>query len=70
MIPKLLHQTAKTEEIPLDCIPYQRKLRELHPDWTYRLWTDVDNVEFVAREFPDFLRYIQQAAQEYHAGRT
>jgi mannosyltransferase OCH1-like enzyme len=55
MIPKLIHQTSKTEEIPPKCIPHQAKLRALHPDWTYRLWTDADNLDFVRKEYPDFL---------------
>jgi mannosyltransferase OCH1-like enzyme len=54
MIPKLIHQTAKTNEVPRNCIAYQEKLRELHPDWTYRLWTDADNLEFVSKEYPEF----------------
>jgi mannosyltransferase OCH1-like enzyme len=54
MIPKLLHQTAKTADIPERWRGYQQKLRALHPDWEYRLWTDADNLEFVKREYPDF----------------
>jgi mannosyltransferase OCH1-like enzyme len=55
MIPKLIHQTSKTEEVAANCVPYQHKLRELHPDWKYRLWTDADNLEFVSKEYPEFL---------------
>jgi inositol phosphorylceramide mannosyltransferase catalytic subunit len=55
MIPKLIHQTAKTSEIPKNCIPYQRKLIQLHSDWKYHLWTDEDNIKFVREEFPQFV---------------
>lgn len=54
MIPKLIHQTAKTAELPPKAVVYRQKLLELHPDWTYRLWTDADNLQFVRQEFPDF----------------
>jgi mannosyltransferase OCH1-like enzyme len=54
MIPKLIHQTARTSDLPKDCRPYVEKLRALHPDWTYRLWTDEDNLAFVRREFSEF----------------
>ncbi len=55
MIPKLIHQTAKTAELPDDCKPYVEKLKALHPDWTYKLWTDADNLELVKTRMPDFL---------------
>lgn len=55
MIPRLIHQTAKTADIPEQWRGFQRRVRELHPDWTYRLWTDEDNLAFVASELPDFL---------------
>ncbi len=59
MIPKLIHQTAKTRDLPADCLEYVEQLKRLHPDWTYKLWTDEDNLEFVTREFPEFLETYQ-----------
>ena len=59
MIPKLIHQTAKTSELPIDCRAYVAKLKTLHPDWKYQLWTDDDNLAFVKEEFPDFLDTFQ-----------
>jgi mannosyltransferase OCH1-like enzyme len=56
MIPKLIHQTAKTSEVPPKCRDFQARLKELHPDWTYKLWTDEDNLAFVSKEYPDFLK--------------
>ncbi len=55
MIPKLLHQTAKSPELPRAIASYPIKLQRLHPGWTYRLWLDADNLAFVTSEFPDFL---------------
>ena len=55
MIPKLIHQTAKTADLPPDCVPYVEKLKALHPDWTYRLWTDADNLELVTTRTPELL---------------
>ncbi len=55
MIPKLIHQTSKTHEICNEkWRGYQQKLQSLHPDWTYKLWTDEDNLLFVKNEYPDF----------------
>lgn len=54
-IPELIHQTAKTAELDEECRGYQERVKELHPTWQYRLWTDADNSRFVRREFPDFV---------------
>lgn len=55
MIPRLIHQTAKTRDLPPEVAPYQRTLVALHPGWTYKLWTDEDNLAFVKAEYPDFV---------------
>ena len=54
MIPKLIHQTARTADIDQRSRHYQAIVRAMHPDWTYKLWTDADNDAFVRAEFPDF----------------
>ena len=59
MIPKIINQTWKTKEIPKKWRPFVRKVRELNPDWEYKLWTDADIDEFVAREYPDFTDVFQ-----------
>lgn len=55
MIPKIIHQTAKTNDIPDVWKKYQLKVQALHPDWEYRLWTDEDNLAFVETEYPEYL---------------
>lgn len=55
MIPKIIHQTCKTDEIPAHLQGYQKTVRDLHPGWEYHLWTDVRNEAFVRAEYPDFL---------------
>lgn len=54
MIPKLIHQTAKTADLDERSRHYQAIVRKLHPEWTYKLWTDEDNDAFVKTEFPEF----------------
>lgn len=55
MIPKLIHQTAPTAELPPRLQRYVATVRAQHPAWEYRLWTDEDNLAFVRREFADVL---------------
>ncbi len=55
MIPKIIHQTWKNEEIPFDMLPFVNRVKELNPDWEYKLWTDDKCTELVENEFPYFL---------------
>ncbi|HQM28620.1 MAG TPA: glycosyltransferase [Syntrophales bacterium] len=54
MIPKIIHQTWKNKDVPKEFIPFQKKVKGLHPDWEYKLWTDEDNLTFVKQYFQDF----------------
>ncbi|MGA2477752.1 MAG: glycosyltransferase [Spirochaetia bacterium] len=55
MIPKIIHQTAKTADIPKTWRAFQERARRLHPDWEYRLWTDDDNRTLVEERMPHLL---------------
>lgn len=58
-IPNIIHQTWKIKEIPSTWKSYQQKVKILHPDWEYKLWTDAENNDFVKLNFPDFYpKYI------------
>lgn len=39
-IPKILHQVWLGGEMPVEFRGYQKKWKELHPDWEYMLWTE------------------------------
>jgi len=54
-IPRIIHQTWKTDEVPPKWQGFARSWCEQHPGWEYRLWTDADNRAFIAQRFPDFL---------------
>ena len=56
MIPKIIHQTWKTDEIPAKHLKFVNKVKTLNPEWSYKLWTDQDNDEFVKKEYPDFYK--------------
>ncbi|WP_276089681.1 glycosyltransferase [Pedobacter sp. JY14-1] len=55
MIPKIIHQTWKTKQIPEHFRLLKETWIKLHPDWTYILWTDEDNRRFIQNHFPSFL---------------
>jgi hypothetical protein len=52
-IPRIIHQTWKTRAVPRRWRRWQRSWIEHHPGWEYRLWTDDDLAELVARHFAD-----------------
>jgi len=51
-VPKLLHQSWKSNKLPAKFEGWSRTCREKHPDWEWVLWTDDDNLELVRRYFP------------------
>jgi hypothetical protein len=51
-VPKLLHQTCKSTELPSKFESWSKVCREEHNDWEWVLWTDEDNLTLVRKYFP------------------
>ncbi|MCK4895156.1 MAG: hypothetical protein KAT07_14370 [Calditrichia bacterium] len=51
MIPKIIHQSWKSKDIPDNLHGFVETWRKFHPDWEYRLWTDDDNRELVRSNY-------------------
>ena len=68
MIPKIIHQTWKTRELPENLKHWHNSIIELHPGWKINLWTDEDNLELVKEHFPHLLKIYQ--ALEYNVMRA
>lgn len=54
-IPKIIHQTYKTDRIPGEFVDYRKSWIQNHPDWEYRLWTDYENRLFIKNNYEWFL---------------
>jgi len=54
-IPKILHQTWKSEMIPPPFEKYVNSWKSHHPMWLHILWTDEMSRSFVASYFPDLI---------------
>jgi len=52
MIPKIIHQTWKTEKLPVPA-EMPQSWRRLNPDWDYRFWTDAMLADFVNSTYPE-----------------
>jgi mannosyltransferase OCH1-like enzyme len=55
IIPKIIHQTYKSDKVPDIWKPGQKKCVDLHPDYQYILWTDDMARQFIVEEYPWFL---------------
>jgi inositol phosphorylceramide mannosyltransferase catalytic subunit len=45
-IPKNIHQIWLGSDLPQESKELQKKIIDLHPDWSYKLWTDKDLCHF------------------------
>ncbi|KAL7940782.1 glycosyltransferase family 32 protein [Trichoderma barbatum] len=51
-IPKLIHQSWKSNDLPAKFKKWSNTCRKQHPDWEWVLWTDEDNLQLVRAYFP------------------
>ncbi|XZF16130.1 glycosyltransferase family 32 protein [Chitinophagaceae bacterium MMS25-I14] len=54
-IPRVIHQTWKTSDVPDDMRQMAVTWQQNHHGWKYMLWTDEMNRRFVATHFPEYL---------------
>ncbi|KAG8885075.1 hypothetical protein FRB97_002240 [Tulasnella sp. 331] len=54
-IPRILHQTWKTETLPEKWVDASRHCRDLMPDYEYVLWTDETSRQLIAEHYAWFL---------------
>jgi glycosyltransferase involved in cell wall biosynthesis len=54
-IPRLIHQTWKTRDVPPEFRALQRSWIDRNPGFEYRFWTDEDIGRFIAEEHPALL---------------
>ena len=67
-IPKIIHQTWKTDKIPEDLKKFQKTWIELNPDYTYLLWTDAQFDIFVLNYYPEYYKVFKN--WKYHIQRV
>ncbi len=55
IIPRIIHQTWKSRDLPADFQVYQQSWINHHPDWQYRFYDDNNCRSFVKESYPDLL---------------
>ena len=53
LIPRIIHQTFKSGDIPADAQPLMHSWRQQNPDWDIRFYDDKACLDFVRQEFPE-----------------
>jgi hypothetical protein len=64
VIPKILHQTWKSQTIAAPFRRYVESWKLFHPKWEIKLWTDVDLGEFVAARHPEYSDQFRSYPQQ------
>lgn len=54
-IPRILHQTWKSDELPAEFRAWQESWKRHHPDWEYRFYDDSACRRLVGEDFPSLL---------------
>ncbi|TCD68214.1 hypothetical protein EIP91_011386 [Steccherinum ochraceum] len=54
-IPRIIHQTWKSETLPPKWVNVSQGCRDMNPDYEYMLWTDASAREFIADQYSWFL---------------
>lgn len=63
-IPKIIHQSWKSEELPDRFLQWSDTWRMHHPDWEWVLWTNEDNRALVELHFPWFKKAYEDLGYE------
>ncbi|WP_298285553.1 glycosyltransferase family 32 protein [Acidocella sp.] len=70
-IPKTIHQTSFSENVPKEVSKNVDLLKELNPDWTYRYWCDKSCHDFIYQYYGwDILKQYLRINPRYGAARA
>jgi len=70
-IPRLIHQTFKSHELPVELRENIEKIKALNPGWTHRIHDDADIEAFIADVYgPEVLAYYHRINPKYGAARA
>lgn len=70
-IPKIIHQTYKTRNLPQELEINVIQLKQKNPGWEYRFYNDSDIIQFISIFYgPDILTYYEKINPNYGAARA
>ncbi len=63
VIPKILHQTAKSKTLTWEERKLVDRAKRLLPGWQFRLWDDDENSQLMAEHFPQHFQAYEQISR-------
>ena len=54
-LPRIIHQTYKSNDLPENFRTWRDECKMLNPCWEFKLWTDDDNLNLVKTFYPELL---------------
>lgn len=64
LIPRVIHQTYKTGAVPERVAQFMATWAAANPGWDVRFYDDHDCLDFVRREFPEYLDAYRRLAKD------
>ena len=69
-IPKIIHQTYYTKDLPALLAENVQKIRESNPNWEYRFYDDQDIDNYIQTNFPDLFKIYKKINPNYGAAKA
>lgn len=65
-IPRIIHQSWKTHELPEKFLEWATSWKHKNPDFAYKLWNDTENRNLIVEHYPWFLHTYDSLPQNIH----
>lgn len=70
-IPKIIHQSFYTKDMPKELVKNIEKIKKLNPDWEYRFYDDSDIIDFISKNYEaHILEYYLKINPKYGAAKA
>ncbi|KAK9810871.1 hypothetical protein WJX73_003773 [Symbiochloris irregularis] len=56
LIPRIIHQTYRSHDLPPRLVAYMQTWAEMNPGWEIRFYTDAACKRMIEQEFPEYLK--------------
>ena len=70
LIPKIIHQTYSSRDIPSIFHAPIKKLKDMNPEYEYRFYTDDDIDKYIELYYPDVYPYFKRINPKYGPARS
>ena len=69
-IPKIIHQTFKSNQLSREIKENIKKLKSQNPEYEYQFYSDEGVKKFITENYPDYLQYYDMINPKFGAARA